>query len=330
MTLRPRWHDMALGLLPALLSAIAPPVLAQAQDFPAKTIKLVVPFPAGGPADIFGRVIAEKLATLAGQTVIVENRTGAGGVSGVAVVAKSEPDGHTIGIASSGALAISVSLQDAMQYDPLKDLKLLTQAVSVPELLVTGQAVPANTLAELIALAKAQPGKLNYASTGLGSMPHMAAELFKIGAGIDVVHVPYAGAAPAVNDLLGGHVQMMFADVPVLLGSVQAGKLTALAVGSTARIPTLPDVKTTVEQGLPEVLADNWYGMVAPAAIPAVVAVKLQSMLVQTLTAPEVKAKLAEQGAFTVGNSSAEFEAHVRGETAKWAKVIRTANIKVK
>ena len=313
-----------------VLAAVAGPAFAQAPDFPAKTMKLVVPFPAGGPADIFGRVIAGKLASLAGQTVVVENRAGAGGVSGVAVVAKSEPDGHTIGIASSGALAISVSLQDAMPFDPLRDLKLLTQAVSVPELLVVGEAVPAKTLAEFIALAKAQPGKLNYASTGIGSMPHMAAELFKLSAGVDIVHVPYPGAAPAVNDVLGGHVQMLFADVPVLLGSVQSGKLKALAVGTAARIPTLPAVPTTGELGLPEVLADNWYGMVAPSAITPAVAARLQSLLTQVLNAPEVKAKLVEQGAFTVGNSSAEFEAYVRVETAKWAKVVKAANIKTK
>ena len=322
--------SMLKWLMSACALSITASTLAHAQDYPTKTIKLVVPFPAGGPADTFGRVIAEKLASLAGQPVIVENRAGAGGVSGVAVVAKSEPDGHTIGIASSGALAISVSLQDAMQYDPLKDLKLLTQAVSVPELLVVGKAVPATTLGELVALAKSQPGKMNYASTGLGSMPHMAAELFKIGAAIDVVHVPYAGAAPAVNDLLGGHVQMMFADVPVLLGSVQSGNLKAVAIGSAARIPTLPDVKTTGEQGLPEVLADNWYGMVAPVATPAAIATKLQGLLVQALKSTDVKAKLAEQGAFTVGNSSAEFEAYVKGEITKWAAVVKTANIKTK
>ena len=303
---------------------------AYAQDYPAKTIKLIVPFPAGGPADTFGRVIGERLAASIGQPVVIENRSGAGGVTGVAAIAKAEPDGYTIGIGSSGTLAINVGLQEKMPYDPLKDLALLTQAVSVPELLVIGAQVPAKTLGELVALAKAQPGKLNFASTGLGSMPHLAAELFKVTAAIDIVHVPYAGAAPAVNDLLGGHVQMLFADVPVLLGSVQSGQLRAVAIGSKARIPILPDVPTTAEQGLPQVEADNWYGIVAPAAMPPAVTAKLQTLLVQAIQAPEVRDKLAAQGAFTVGNSSEAFQAYVKAEIGKWEKVIKAAGIKAK
>ena len=319
--------SMLAPALAALLAVIsAAPVFAQ--SYPAKTIKVIVPFPPGGPADTFGRVIGEKVSADVGQRVIIENRAGAGGVTGSALVAKAEPDGYTIGISTAGALAISVSLQEKMPYHPLTDLTLLTQAVSVPELLVVAPTVPAKTLAELVALAKAQPGKLNFASTGLGSMPHLAGELFKIAAGIDIVHVPYAGAAPATNDVLGGHVQMLFADVPVLLGNVQSGKLKALAVGSKARIATLPEVPTTAEQGLPAVEADNWYGMFAPPGLPAAVETKLLAMLVSAIKSQEVTAKLAAQGAITVGNAREDFRAYVKAEIAKWDKVIKTAGIK--
>jgi tripartite-type tricarboxylate transporter receptor subunit TctC len=245
-------------------------------------------------------------------------------------VAKSEPDGHTIGIAASSALAIAVNLRDNMPFQPLKDFRLITQIVSVPEILVVGESVPAQSLAELIALAKAQPGKLVFASTGLGGMPHLAIELLKITAGIELVHLPYTGAAPAVNDLLGGHVQMMFADVPVLLGAVQSGKLRALAIGSRVRSPSVPSVPTTAELGMPDVEADNWYGLVVPAATPPAVAAKLHAAAVEALHSAEVKEKLAAQGAIAVGNSSEEFAAYVKSETDRWGKVIATAGIRIK
>ena len=316
--------------LMCLLGALAWPLAAAAQDYPTKTIKFVVPFPAGGPADTFARVLGDKLATSLGQPVVIENRAGAGGLTGTASVAKSDPDGHTMGIAASSALAINVNLRDNMLFQPLKDFHLLTQIVSVPELLVVSENVPAKSLAELIALAKAQPGKLAFASTGLGGMPHLATELLKITAGIELVHVAYTGAAPAVNDLLGGHVQMMFADVPVLLGAVQAGKLRALAIGSRVRSPLLPDLPTTAELGMPDVEADNWYGLVVPSATPAAVAAKLQAAAVAALRSPEVKEKYLSQGAVAVGNSTEEFTAYVKSETDRWGKVIATAGIKIK
>lgn len=324
---------MAGGLKAGVLAGLTLAVSAlelSAADYPSKTIRLVVPFPAGGPADTIGRVLAEKLSPLADQSVIVENRAGAGGVTGIGLVAKAEKDGHTIGIASAGALAMSVAIQEHMPYDPLKDLTLVTQAVSVPELLVVGSSIQAKTLQELVALAKAQPGKLNFASTGLGSAPHMAGELFKLTAGIDIVHVPYPGAAPAVNDLLGGHVQMLFADIPVLLGSVQSGQLRALAIGSPKRAPLLPDVPTTAEGGLPQVEADNWYGVVAPPSLPQPVEAKLLELVVGALKSPEVSGKLAQQGVLTVANPSAEFAKYVRSEIERWSAVAKSANIKVK
>jgi tripartite-type tricarboxylate transporter receptor subunit TctC len=330
-----RLGHVRLGLA-ALVCALTPTPSAWAQTspaspaFPTKPIKLIVPFPAGGPADTIGRVFAEKLSATLGQPVVIENRGGAGGVTGIALVAKADPDGHTIGIASAGALAMSVSMQEKMPYDPLKDLVLLTQAASVAELLVVGPQVEAKTLQELVALAKAQPGKLNFASTGLGSMPHLAAELFKVTSKIDIVHVPYAGAAPAVNDVLGGHVQMLFADVPILLGSVQSGKLRALAVGSKNRITALPDVPTTAEGGLPKVEADNWYGIVTPVKLPPAILATLRTASTESLKSPEVKDRLAKQGVVTVGNSTEEFTAYVKGEIERWSDVVREAGIKAK
>jgi tripartite-type tricarboxylate transporter receptor subunit TctC len=313
-----------------LVGFLAWPGALFAEEFPSRTVKFVVPFPAGGPADTISRILTEKMAAVLGQTIVIENRAGAGGLTGIASVAKTEPDGYTIAIAPSSGLAMNVNLRENMPFHPLKDLALITQIVSVPELLVVNENVPAKTVAELIALAKAQPGKLVFASTGLGGMPHLAMELLKLTAQIDLVHVPYTGAAPAVNDLLGGHVQMMFADVPVLLGSVQSGKLRALAVGSRNRVPNLPEVPTMAELGMPQVEADNWYGLVAPIATPPAVITKLHSAAAEALRSADVKEKLAAQGAIAVGNSSGEFSAYVKSEIERWGKVIAATGIKIK
>jgi tripartite-type tricarboxylate transporter receptor subunit TctC len=221
----------ALGLLAAAIIATAP---AHAQEFPSKAIRLVVPFPAGGPTDIIARVIGKAITEATHQPVVIDNRAGAGGVVGTDNVAKSAPDGYALAVSSAGALAIGPALQQ-MPYDAFKDLTLITIVARVPELLVIHPSVPAKTLAELVALAKQQPGKLNFASTGNGGTPHLAAELLKYSAGIDMVHVAYRGAAPAVTDLISGQVQMMFADIPVLLPLVQDGRVRALVVGSKTR-----------------------------------------------------------------------------------------------
>jgi tripartite-type tricarboxylate transporter receptor subunit TctC len=330
----PEWgrNVVMLMLMRALclVGLFAWPGALAAEEFPSRTVKFVVPFPAGGPADTISRIVTEKMAALLGQTIVIENRAGAGGLTGIASVAKSEPDGYTIAIAPSSGLAMNVNLRENMPFHPLKDLALITQIVSVPEILVVNEKVPVNTLAELVALAKAQPGKLAFASTGLGGMPHMATELLKLTAQIDLVHVPYTGAAPAVNDLLGGHVQLMFADVPVLLGSIQSGKLRALAIGSRERFVGLPSVATTAELGMPQVEADNWYGLVAPIATPPAVVAKLHAAATQALHSADVKEKLAAQGAIAVGNASAEFQAYVKSEIERWGKVIAATGIKIK
>lgn len=322
-------------LLPGALLALAvgsAPAVAQdnqaAQPYPTKAIRLVVPFPPGGPVDILARVLADRMAPDLGQPIVIENRGGAGGVNGTAMVAKAEPDGHTFALASAGALAVSVSLLERMPYDPLKDLALLTLVAVTPELLVVGPRVDAVSAAELIGLAKARPGKLNYASAGKGTMSHLTAEMFRLAAGIDIVHVPYSGAAPAINDLLGGHVQIFFADIQGLLGTVQSGQLRALAVSSRARSAVLPAVPTTAEIGLPEVEATNWYGAVAPPATPPVIVERLNSAIVAALRSSEAKAKLGPLGAELVGNSPAQFHAFVRAESDKWARVIRAASVR--
>jgi len=313
-----------------LIGIVAWPGLLAAQEFPNRAIRFVVPFPAGGPADTISRIVTEKMSSILGQPIVIEARAGAGGMIGIGSVAKSDPNGYTIAIAPSSQLAMNVNLRDDMPFQPLKDLALITQIVSVPEILVVNEKVPAKTLTELVALAKAEPGKLVFASTGHGGMPHMAMELLKLTAGIQLVHTPYTGAAPAVNDLLGGHVQMMFADVPVLLGNIQAGKLRALAIGSRTRIANLPNVATTAELGMPQVEADNWYGLVAPAATPQPVLAKLQSVAAEALRSAEVKDKLAAQSVIAVGNSSAEFSAYVKSEIERWGKVITASGIKIK
>ena len=312
--------------LAAAVFVVLTPALAMAQKFPDHNIRLIVPFPPGGPNDIIARVISLKMGEILKQTIVVDNRGGQGGVLGTDLVAKAKPDGYTIAITSAGALAISPSMEK-VAYDTLKDLAPVTLVAKVPEMLVVAENVPAKNMAELVALAKKQPGKLNFASSGPGSLPHLAGELFKLTAKIDIVHVPYRGAAPAVNDLLGGQVQMVFLDLPVLLPQVKAGKLRPIAVGAEKRVPSAPDVPTTAEAGMPSLLTENWYGMVAPAGTPKEVVAALNKAAVEAMKDPGVSAKLSSVGAQLMGDSPDEFRAFVASETAKWAKVIKDAGV---
>lgn len=309
------------------LSLLAP-TLAAAQDFPNRPIKLVVPFPPGGPNDIIARTVGQKMSDILKQPVVIDNRGGQGGVLGTDAVAKSKPDGYTIAISSAGALTISPSMEK-VAYDTLKDLQPITLVAKVPEMLVVATNVPANNMQELIALAKSKPGKLNFASSGPGSLPHLAGELFKLTAKIDIAHVPYRGAAPAVNDLVGGQVEMVFLDLPVLLPQVNAGKLRPIAVGTTHRVPTAPNVPTTAEVGMPDLITENWYGMVAPAGTPADVVAILNKATVQAMKDPDVIAKLASQGAELEGQTPEQFRAFMDSEIKKWAKVVKDAGVPV-
>jgi tripartite-type tricarboxylate transporter receptor subunit TctC len=312
---------LLLGLLLLL------PSLAAADDFPTKPIRLIVPFPAGGPNDIIARVVGQRMSELAGQPILIDNRGGQGGVLGTDVVAKANPDGYTIAITSAGALAIGPTLEK-VAYDTLRDLAPVTLVANVPEILVVPNSVPARNLAELIALAKAQPGKLNFASTGPGGLPHLAGELLKSAARIDIVHIPYRGAAPAVNDMLGQQqVQMAFFDMPILLPQIQAKTLRPIAIGSLSRAPTAPDIPTLAEAGFPDMHIENWYGMVAPKGTPQQVVAALHRLATQAMADPAVKEKLAAQGATLVGDTPEHFRQFIADETGRWAKVIKDAGI---
>ena len=308
-----------------LLAAAA----AAAQVYPSKPLRVVVPFPAGGPTDIVARLLAPKLTELMGQQVIVENRAGANGLIGVDHVAKSAPDGYTMAMTTASPVAISPAVYPKMPFDTLRDLATVTLATTTPELFVVHPSVPARSVKELIALARARRGELNVASTGSGSLPHLALELLKVATRADVVHVPYNGAAPAVAALVGGQVHGMFADLPVLLPHVQSGKLRALAVASPKRAGLLPDLPTMTEQGLPGVEAVNWYGVVVPAATPREIVARLNEGLVKALADPSLREKLSARGAEPVGNAPDQFGAYLRADLARWAKLARTTNIKV-
>src|SRR5215475_13428780 len=313
------------GRLLVIVALLSSPAIA-ADEFPSKPIRLIVPFPPGGPNDIIARVVGQRMSELLKQPIVIDNRSGQGGVVGTDVVAKAPPDGYTIAIASAGALAISPSMEK-VAYDTLRDLQPITLVAKVPEMLVVATSVPANNMQELVALAKSQPGKLNFASSGPGSMPHLAGELFRLTAGINIIHVPYRGAAPAVNDLLAQQVQMVFLDLPVLLPQIKAGKLKPIAVGTTQRVPSAPDVPTTVEVGMPNLQTENWYGMVAPAKTPPQIVAVLNKAAVEAMKDPTVVEKLASQGAILVGDTPEHFRDYIDSETKKWAKVIVDAGV---
>lgn len=317
-----------LKLATAVLAACLCSTLASAQTFPAKQIRLIVPFPPGGPNDIIARVVAQKMSDILKQAIVIENKSGQGGVLGTDFVAKSAPDGYTIGIVSAGALAISPSMEK-VAYDTATDLAPVTLVAKVPEMLVVATALPITNLKELVAYGKANPGKLNFASSGPGSLPQLAGELLKLTAKIDIVHVPYRGAAPAVNDLLGQQVQMAFFDLPVLLPQVKAGKLRPIVIAAPERAASAPNVPTTAEEGMPSLQAENWYGMVAPGKTPADVIAKLNAAAVEAMKDPGVREKLSSQGAILVGDTPEHFRSFIQSETEKWAKVIKDAGVDV-
>jgi len=302
------------------------PVAATAQDFPNKPIRLIVPFPAGGPNDIIARVVGQRMSELIKQPIVIDNRGGQGGVLGTDAIAKAAPDGYTIGIVSASSLVINPTLE-RVPYDVAKDFAPVALVTTVPEMLVVASNVAAKNMKELIALAKAEPGKLNFASAGVGGLPHLAGELLKLTAKIDIVHVPYRGAAPAINDLLGNQVQMAFLDLPVLLPHIKAGLLKPIALGAPQRAPTSPDVPTTAEVGMPDLLIENWYGMIAPAGTPEKIVATLNRITNEAMSDPQVKQKLADQGLTVAGDTPEHFRDYIGAETKKWAKVIKEAGL---
>jgi tripartite-type tricarboxylate transporter receptor subunit TctC len=311
-----------------LLTGLLISVASLAQGYPSKPIRMIVPFPAGGPADIFGRSFAQALSEKLGQPVVIENIGGVGGVLGVDRALKSAPDGYTLGFNSGSTLSIAPYSFAKLPYDVKKDVALITLVVRVPEVLAVHPSLPVSSLAELIAYAKANPGKVNFGSAGGGSITHLAGELLKAEAKIDLVHVPYKGAAPAVNDLLGGQVQMGIFDVPVLLGHLRSGKLKALSVTSATRAATLPDVPTTAEGKFPNVTSDNWYGLVVPAATPAEIQKRIHAAAVAALGTPAVVEQFAKVGGVASPGTPQDYAAFLAAEQAKWSRIVAAIGFK--
>jgi tripartite-type tricarboxylate transporter receptor subunit TctC len=310
------------------LQALACAPLAFGQTYPTKPIKIVVTFPAGGGADFVARAIAPKLSEALGQPVVIDNRAGANGGIGNEVVAKSPPDGYTLLLGAAGALAIAPHLYKNLPFDTLKDFEPICLVGSSPFVLTLGPSVPANSVSELTALAKAKPGTLNYGSSGTGGAPHLAGELYKSMTGVDIVHVPYKGLAPAITDLLGGQVQIVFADVGLVAQHVRAGKLKAIAVTGKQRSAALPDVPTMTEARVAGYQAGTWYGILAPAGTPSTIVNQLNAELVKILAMPEIRSQFAAQGIEPGGDKPDQFAALIRDDYAKWARVIKEANIK--
>jgi tripartite-type tricarboxylate transporter receptor subunit TctC len=315
-------------LASTLLVCLPLAAAAQASDFPTKAIRLVVPFPPGGATDAAARLVAVKMSEHWGQPVLVDNRAGAGGNVGSDLVAKSPADGYTLVMGVTGSHAINTSLYSKMPYDPVADFVAVSQVAVVPNVLVVHPSVPAKNLAELVALAKKEPGKLNYASLGNGTAAHLGMEMLKADAGVDITHVPYKGSAPAVSDLLAGQVQMMVDGLPSALPHIKARKLRAIALTSLRRSPSLPDLPTIAET-YPGFYADAWSGLFVPKGTPQPVVDKLSAEVQRILKLPDVREKLAALGAEPVGSTQAEFTAHVKREIDKWAKVVKASGAKV-
>jgi len=302
--------------------------MAAAQSYPSKPVRMIVPFPPGGPADIFARGLAQGMHAPLGQPVIIENIGGVGGVLGVDRALKSAPDGYTLGFNSASTLSIAPFSFTKLPYDVKKDVALITLVVRVPEVLAVHPSLPVKTLPELIAHAKANPGRVNFGSAGGGSITHLAGELLKAEAKVDLVHVPYKGAAPAVSDLLGGQVQMGVFDVPVLLGHIRAGKLKALAVTSAKRAQSLPEVPTTAEMGYANVTSDNWYGLLVPAATPADIRKRIHAAAMTALRSPAVIEQFARVSGVASPGTPQDYAAFLAAEQAKWSKIVAAIGFK--
>lgn len=295
---------------------------AMAQAYPTKPVTIIVPFAAGGTTDILARIIGQALTAELGQSVVVDNRAGAGGNIGGQAAAKATPDGHTLFMGTVGTHAINASLYKKMPFDPVKDFAPLTRVANVPNLLVANPAQPYKSVKDLIAYAKANPGKVNFGSSGNGSSIHLSGELFKSLAKVDMQHVPYKGSAPAVTDLLGNQIGIMFDNMPSAIQHVRSGKLVPLAVTTAKRSPELPNVPTIAEAGVPGYEATSWFGMFAPAGTPALVLAKLNAAIVKVLAQPDVK-KINEQGAEVYSETPEQFAAFIQAESVKWGKVVK-------
>lgn len=319
----------ALILAGATLCLLAFPAAAQSgNSYPNRAVRMIVPTAPGGAADSMARVFAQKLSENWGQQVVVDARAGANGNIGAELLAKSEPDGHTIMMGTIGVLAINKSLYEKMGYDQLRDFAPVGQLVTFSLLLVANPGLPFTSIPELIAYAKANPGKLNYGSPGVGGSPHMGMELFARTAGIKLVHVPYKGAAAATTDVVGGQLQLIFGDPSAALGHVRSGRLRALGVSGPSRLPAAPDIPTIAEAGLPGFAVTSYLGIVAPAGTPAGIVNRINADLNRIAAQPEMQARIDAMGAQPKTGTPAEFGALIRSETARWAKVVAEAGLK--
>ncbi len=309
------------------ISAVAGPVASQ--PYPAKPIRMIIGFPPGGGTDIIGRIVAQRLSDVLGQQILPDNRGGAAGQIAAELAAKAPPDGYTVMMAHIAAISILPSLVSRLPYDPQKDFSPISLVAIGPNLLVVHPSVPARSVKDLIALAKARPGQLYFASPGSGSVQHLAGELFKLEAKVDMVHVPYKGSGQSIVDLVAGHVQLNFDSVPPVLPHVRTGRLRALAVTSQKRFSILPDIPTVTESGVAGFDLSTWWGLVAPAAVGKDIVARLEAETVKLLRQPDVREKIAFAGADTVGNTAEEFAAFIRAERAKYARIVKDANIRI-
>lgn len=312
------------ALLCALISQ-----LAAAQSYPVKPIRIVVHFPPGGPTDLVARAVGQKFTEAWGQQVIVDNRPGAGGVLGVDIVVRAAPDGYTLLLGTGGSMSIAPALNIKAPYNVFKDLAPISRLVINPQVLVAHPSLPANSVRELIKLAKSRPGQINYASVGPGSPQHLGTEMLKSMTGIDMVHIPYKGTAPAITDILAGNVSLMFNSMPSVLPHIGARRLKGIAVSSGRRSQAAPDIPTVAEAGVPGFEYVTWYGLFAPAATPADVIAKVNAEVVRMLAGPDLSKRFASQGAEPASSSPAELARFMRDEHEGWKKVIKTAGIRL-
>jgi tripartite-type tricarboxylate transporter receptor subunit TctC len=303
---------------------------AGAQNYPARAVRFIIPFPPGGTTDIVGRLTADQMSRALGQSVVVENRGGGGGSIGADVIAHSPADGYTVGLATVSTHAVNPACNPILSYDPLKDFQLITNLAAVPNILeVNPQRMPVSDLAGFLKMVRSQPGKLSYATSGTCGIGHMMGEAFKAATGTFIVHIPYRGAGPALNDVVGGQVDMMFDNLPSSLPFVQSGRLRPMAVAAPQRLDVLPNVPTFAELNLPVVNDEAWYGLVAPAKVPDEAVKKLYDAALKSLADPSLKARFKEQGAETIGNTPAEFRAQVARELKKMVDLVQRQGIKL-
>ena len=300
---------------------------AQAQDFPTRPVRIVVAFPPGGPTDFVGRLVAEKMTALLGQRVYIDNKPGANGTMGGGDVAKSEPDGYSLFLTTAGAVTVSPHIMPNMPYDSLKDFVPVALVTKVTEVMVVKPGQGIKSVKDLVALAKAKPGTIPFASTGIGSPPHLTQEMLDASAGVTFLHVPYRGAAPALTDLLGGQVQVVVLDMPVIISQIRAGTLVPIGVAADKRDPVLPDVPTFAEQGYPNTEASNWYGLLAPAKTPPAVVAKINKAVNDALADPAVHEKLVNVGATPVGGTPDSFGTFLKSEYDKYGKIVKDRGI---